>query len=153
MTRVITDLDDDQSLSIVRTDPKKNQVIPPFSAIGRDGMSRHGIEGINSAQILSTLSGRSSWFFWKLVDSRKYETNLCDLRKVPMSTTEKGRVPRAYTELSKKYLVVRFSKGIYLINPKVILPEFSAYESTWEKWVDACNKRGLPTGPIPLKWP
>jgi len=99
-----------------------------------------------SFNFFSTLSGKSSWFFWYLAEFREYETNLCDLRKLHMNmtTTEKGRVTRAYAELRKEKLVIRVTKGTYLINPKIILPDFSRFDAIWDKWVATCTKQGVP---------
>jgi hypothetical protein len=144
MAIVTTDLGVNENLSIIKTDPNKNHPIPPYFVMGRLGTSKHRIEGVNVPHIFSTLSGKGAWFFWFLAMYRGYETNLCDLRKCHMTTTEKGRVTRAYAELSKQKLVIRVTKGTYLINPKIILPDFSRFEAIWDKWVNTCTKEGVP---------
>lgn len=143
MATITADLSDNERLSINRVDPQKNLPIPPYFNMGRAGTSRHSIKGMDATLILSTLKGKSSWFFWFLATHRDYETNLCKLGKLMMSPTEKARIPRAYNELADKMLVVRCSKGVYLINPKIILPDFATFERTWNKWVTTCNDRGM----------
>jgi hypothetical protein len=144
MARVTTDLGPNESLNVTRIDPKKNHPIPPYFAMGRFGTSRHRIKGVDVPHIFSTLSGKSSWFFWYLAGFREYETNLCDLRKLHMTATERGRVTRAYAELRKEKLVIRVTKGTYLINPKIILPDFPRFDAIWDKWVATCTKQSVP---------
>jgi hypothetical protein len=147
VNNVSASLGKDQRLSIEDVDPAKNKPIPLFFGLGRSGKSKHKIEGVDAALKLSKLSGRSSWFFWTLVGLRDHESNLSDIRlhrfKGHLTETEMGRIPRAYAELRDAGLVVRYSKGIYLINPKVVLPWFSNFEAIWDKWIATRKKHGL----------
>jgi len=140
---------DDENLKLIVTSEKLHKhAIPPFQPIGREGISKHKIEGLNAASILKNMTGKSGWLFWLLVEHKGYETNICNLNHVDLSATESKRLPRARVQLRDAHLIRYLGKGRYLINPKVILPSFKYYERTWEYWVEFSLRRGLLTGPL-----
>ena len=144
VTTNTTDLKNDEEIIITKRNNSKNLPIPPYMTLGRSGVSRHQITGLDAISVIRSLSRNSAWFFWLLVTYRDIETNLCRVdRELDLNNKEKGRVPRAYKELSSKSLVVRQRRGIYRINPKAVLPIFKCFEKIWNVWLDECQKKGV----------
>lgn len=147
VTTNTTDLRNDEEIVISKRNNSKNLPIPPYMTLGRSGVSRHNIKGLDAVSVIKSLSKNSAWFFWLLVTYRDFETNLCRTdRDLHLNNKEKGRVPRAYKELSSKSLVVRQRRGIYRINPKAVLPNFKCFEKIWNAWMDECQEKGVKPG-------
>ncbi len=110
------------------------KIIPPYANFGREGTSSGKVTGINSALIFADLSKSAAWLFWNLVAVRDYHTNICEFLTSNLTQAEKLKLNRAYKELKEKDLVKRVRNQHYIINPKVILPEFERYTTIQAEW-------------------
>ena len=111
---------------------------PPFSSIGRKGMSSTKDSGFDVHELFLNLSPTATWVFWYIDARRDYKNNLSFIISSSLTAAEKLKLNRAYKELEDKEVLIRIKRETYLINPKVMLPE--NYEATAEKWKDAQNK-------------
>lgn len=142
MSQIIANLADDEELTIKR---RVDNVIPPYIAIGRSGVSKYNIKGIPLASILKTLSSSANWFFWTLQEHANRKSNRVTLEMLGLNETEKRRTHRAYKELEEKGLVVRDGlTSTFLINPKAVVPMGEGhFENAWNDWLTLCGERGI----------
>ncbi|RKZ54855.1 MAG: hypothetical protein DRQ44_18555 [Gammaproteobacteria bacterium] len=118
--------------------------IPPYNCIGRYGMlKQHKIDGFPTDLVMQELSKDASHLFWNLVHLRDIETNIAYLPSSNLPKHKKDKLYKAYKELEKKVLVVRYKQENYLINPKAVLPMFKGFDRVWDLWVGIRVKKLL----------
>lgn len=118
----------------INVNKERNSKIPPYRNFGRAGISKGKIEGINASLIFADLSSAATWLFWNLENGRDHQTNISNFQTSNLTQAEKLKLSRGYKELKEKKLVIRVRNQHYLINPKIILPEFKRYEMIQAEW-------------------
>lgn len=120
--------------AVISTRQKRKHIIPPFTPLGKAGMTKHKIEGFATGTKLKNLSSAATWLFWTLDEKRHPNTNIAILESQSLSSYEKSKVVKAVKELTKANLVKRVKKETYLINPKAVLPQFEFFQDVWTEW-------------------
>ena len=141
MAIVTADLPEDQALVITN---RPVLPIPPYFCAGRRGMlKKHKIEGFDLMLVLANLSAIASNMFWTLCRARDVSTNTARLKSSTLTKYEQAKITKAYKELERVKLLVRYKKEHYLINPKAVLPYFEDFPNVWDFWVETRTRKHL----------
>lgn len=114
-------------------------VKPAFMMVGTKLKRKRGIEGYDLVAALLNFNSDMRWMFKLLMDGLNTENNCCDFNLLNLTHTQKVNCSLAYTALSKIDLVKRMRKGIYMINPKAIIPP-TTYPEAQKLWDSKPNK-------------
>jgi len=101
---------------------KPRDPLPPFRLVGRGGRNKHGLESMDTIDLLLTMDADERFFFRILNKTFDWKTNIGMVPVKGMSRAEKNKVYRGYRKLRERDVVRRIKSGIYMINPTVIVP-------------------------------
>ena len=97
---------------------------PPFTMVG-DGTSNRIGDTMDFITILAELPADER-FMMKLVYQRSDAgRRIARIDYSGITTTDKRKMSTAYTKLRSKDYIRRWSRGVYMINPRLILPQDS----------------------------
>lgn len=132
MAIINIDLNKNQELTIRSTG--KTKVTAPFLGVGVAGNKFNKVKGMDVATLMQEVSGSGSWFFWELFKKVDPKTNCAEITTTDSNSGHIKKVTRGYQELNALGLVQRVGRGLYMVNPKAIVPEFGRYEELSAKW-------------------
>ena len=121
------------ALILERVRKEKKEIVPSYSCIG--GNMKFQTKVKNYPDLfgeLSRLSKGAHWLLWSLIKLLNTTNNEAHL--VLRGPKNKAKVARAYKELKEKDMVRRVSRGVYLINPKIMLPNTGCFDKTLAIW-------------------
>ena len=149
-TEVIAKMQPGDKLEVTQLYPD-TQPLPPFLMLGRRGKTKANIHGFDTVDVVKDLSRFGANMFWRMVQARTLETNLCKVgHDIIFDDKDRQRMKRIGKELRERRLVIGVQRNVYLINPKAVIPQKKFFERTWAEWVKACEKRNL--DPDPPYW-
>ncbi len=128
-----TELDKSEKIFISSV-PKNRTIVPAFICIGaNDHYSTPTPNYPGLFDVLIDLSKSGTWLLWTLIRKRNLKTNKTWFK--PANKKEETRVTRAYKEISEHQLVCRIRRELYLINPKIAIPQFDDYYAVMDQWM------------------
>lgn len=128
MSVIVTQLRAGEEMTISTSRKRTKHKIPPYIPLGKAGMSKFKVEGMDVVSIFIGLSPGATRLWWTMVKEIDWETNMVVIRSAELSKNEQNKLSKAYGELNKVGLVKRVKREHYLINPAAVLPQFSQYE-------------------------
>lgn len=114
-------------------------VKPAYRMVGVNAKSSGGIQGYDLINAMLEFTGDMRWMFKLLMDGLNQENNCCSLKQLKEFRANKVRVSIAYKQLSKIDLVKRMGVGLYMINPRAIIPP-KTYPEAQRLWDSKPNK-------------
>lgn len=112
---------------------------PSYMMVGIDRKVRRGIKGYNLLGAVLNFTAGMQQMFKFIVDGLDINSNCCDFIKLNLSKSQQNTFALAYKELSKIDLVKRMSKGVYMVNPRAIIPP-KTYPEAQILWDSKPNK-------------
>lgn len=132
MASINIDLENNQEISIRSV--TRIKVTAPFLGVGVAGNKYNKVRGMDVANIMQNVTGSGNWFFWELFKGINPKTNCAVISTSDADAAGIKKVTRGYKELSGLGLVLRVGRGNYMVNPKVLVPEFGKYEELQAIW-------------------
>jgi hypothetical protein len=130
--KVETILPDGEDLIITKVS-RKSEVVPAYTCIGGHMSYYSSEKGYPDLfDTLKDISKLGTWFFWSLMKERNITTN--ESKFSAANAAESRKITTAYKELYALNMVKRIKQQLYLINPKVVLPEKGEYLKVKTRW-------------------
>lgn len=117
---------------------------PSYMMVGKGGKVRRGIQGYDLLGAMLNFNSGMSQTFKLIVDGLDVRTNCCDLSTLTFNKTQQNMISAAYKQLSGIDLVKRIRKGVYMINPRAIIPP-QTYPEAQAVWDSKINKNLIVT--------
>jgi hypothetical protein len=144
--KIITDKDLNRIKAALQTVDKNQEVVvrlqnkiklPRFTMVGT--LDKKDKKSIDLLKEVAEMSSEEKFCFFKIKDGIEYcpyENSYIYTVKVDRSgmvKTEQNKFSAGFTKLKNKNLVKRVSRGVYLINPKALIPgDYGKYLKIWE---------------------
>lgn len=141
---------DNFNIQVSSSKPMNFKVVPVYTAkpmymmIGSSVKATRGIQGYDLLKAVLEFNGDMRWLFKLLIDGLNRDTNCCDISELNLSPSHKVMCSVAYKQLSKIDLVKRIRKGVYMINPRAIIPP-KTYPEAQAVWDSKVNKNLIVT--------
>ena len=125
---------------VIQTDNKIKDL--PYLKVGNGKTGIHG-ESMNLIQEMAKMTKPEQVMFALLEKGLDYwderSINKVKLNMDELSSTEKQYIKRAYPLLEAKGIIIRSSRGVYQINPRLILAKDSV--GAMIEWDKKCNPK------------
>lgn len=125
---------------VIQTDNQIKDL--PYLKVGNGKTGRYG-ESMNLIQEMAKMTKPEQVMFALLEKGLDYwderSINKVKLNMDELSSTEKQYIKRAYPLLESKGIIIRVSRGVYQINPRLILAKDSTLAIL--EWDKKCNPK------------